>query len=124
IVTNQPDVPRGKTLRNTVESIHKYIEKTLPIDAFYTCFHDDADHCYCRKPQPGLILTGALDWSIDRSKSYLIGDRWRDIEAGQQAGCKSIWLDAHYKERGPSQPPFRTVSNLTEAVAAILNDIA
>lgn len=121
-VTNQPDVARGKTLQTTVESINNHLLKILPLDDFRVCYHDDKDHCYCRKPKPGLILEAAQTWSIHLSTSYMVGDRWRDVEAGHSAGCKTVFLDLGYTERQSGLPSTFQVKNLTEAAMQILMD--
>lgn len=114
--TNQPDVARGSTLRSLVEAINAEIMKTCPLDEIRVCYHDDVDGCMCRKPLPGLLLDAANDYSLDLSQSVMIGDRWKDIEAGQRAGCKTIWLDQKYAEKAPEKAPDFIASNLTEAV--------
>ena len=99
--TNQPDVARGTTSRSAVEAIHSRLHQELALDAIYVCWHDDSDACSCRKPQPGLILQAASDCDVDLTKSFMIGDRWRDIEAGQRAGCRTVWINRNYDERRP-----------------------
>lgn len=119
IVTNQPDVARGLVTRDSVTKINELLKLDLGINHFYTCFHDDLDNCSCRKPEPGLILKAAQDLAIDISRSSLVGDRWRDIAAGQKAGCKCFFIDYEYMERSPT-PPFTQVSSLFEATRMIL----
>jgi D-glycero-D-manno-heptose 1,7-bisphosphate phosphatase len=117
VVTNQPDVARGRQTRATVEAIHARLAETLPIDEFRVCYHDDADRCSCRKPAPGLILQAPV---YDVSRSFLVGDRWRDIDAGQRAGCRAcILVDAGYAERQADAPDAR-VASLAEAAAWII----
>ena len=96
--------------------MHDRLSAALPIRGFFVCFHDDSDNCSCRKPRPGLILEAAEKYGIEVEKSYLIGDRWRDIDAGWSAGCKTILIDYGYQERGPTHPPTKSVTNLTQAV--------
>jgi D-glycero-D-manno-heptose 1,7-bisphosphate phosphatase len=111
VVTNQPDVARGKQTTAAVEEIHGFLASRLPIDQVYVCYHDDGNHCNCRKPKPGLVLQAAEEHGIDVKDSFLVGDRWRDIEAGQQARCKTVFIDYGYAERGPATPStFRTTS--------------
>lgn len=102
VITNQPDVARGKQLMERVEEIHQAIVSLVPLKYFYVCFHDDQDECNCRKPMPGLILKAASDLGLSLDKSFLVGDRWRDIGAGQCAGVKSFFLDYQYSEAQPS----------------------
>jgi D-glycero-D-manno-heptose 1,7-bisphosphate phosphatase len=98
IFTNQPDVARGAQTRAAVEAFHQRIGSELPITRIYTCFHDDADGCACRKPKPGMIFQGRDDYGIDLSASWVVGDRWRDIEAGKAAGCRTIHVNHGYDE--------------------------
>jgi len=121
VVTNQPDVARGTQQRSTVDAMHRSLLNALPLlDGFYVCYHDDADQCGCRKPKPGLLLTAAGEHGISLQDSYMVGDRWRDVEAGQRAGCRAVWIECGYVERGPSVSADATVRTLAEAVAWIL----
>ena len=120
VVTNQPDVARGRQTRETADEINRRLRDELPLDEVLTCYHDDADNCDCRKPRPGLIQSAAQQYGIDLSKSYLIGDRWRDIDAGANAGCKTILIDRGYTERGPASAPDVRVGSLSDAVDWIL----
>jgi D-glycero-D-manno-heptose 1,7-bisphosphate phosphatase len=123
VITNQPDVARGTQSVEAVESIHAHLRKNLPLDDFFSCFHDDRDECACRKPKPGLILEAAARHQVDPARSFLIGDRWRDIDAGRAAGCRTIWIDRGYRERGPTAPPDRRVQSLSEAADWIARQI-
>ena len=119
VVTNQPDVARGTQRREVVETIHQALANQLPLDDVRACYHDDGDHYSCRKPKPGLLLEAAQDWDIDLSASFMVGDRWKDIEAGKRAGCRTIFVDYGYAERAPDNPNHR-VGSLIEAVDWIL----
>ena len=123
VVTNQPDVARGTQDQDAVDAIHTALRRQLPLDEVIACFHDDRDQCACRKPRPGLILEGAARCGADPRRSFLVGDRWRDIEAGQAAGCRTIWIDRGYRERGPSAPADARVASLPEAVEWILQQL-
>lgn len=118
VVTNQPDVARGKQTRNQVEEIHNHILATLPVERIYTCYHDDEDHCLCRKPGHGLLLQAQQDFNINLKQSYLVGDRWRDIDAGHAAGCTTIYLNYFYNENLRHQPHFQ-IERLIECLAVI-----
>lgn len=122
VVTNQPDVARGAQTRDAVEQIHRALGDALPLDGFYVCYHDDGDACRCRKPKPGLLLAAAAEHGLSLQASYMIGDRWRDVEAGQQADCRTVWLDFGYAERGPAAPADLTTQSLAEAAAWILKE--
>ena len=120
VVTNQPDIARGTQKSEMVDQINRALGQALPLDAFYVCPHDDRDGCDCRKPKPGLLLRAAAEHGISVADSFMIGDRWRDVEAGQRAGCRSIWLNYGYAERAPARPADATLNSLTEAAAWIL----
>lgn len=122
-VTNQPDVARGKQKREIVEAIHEKLLNYLCLDEILTCYHDDRDHCQCRKPLPGLLLKAAEQYSIDLSQSFMVGDRWRDIEAGANAGCRTILIDYGYQEKGPLTAANLKVTSLKEAADWIINQI-
>lgn len=119
VVTNQPDVVRGTTARETVETINAHLASRLPLDEFRTCYHDSSDDCECRKPRPGALLAAAREHGIDLQQSYMVGDRWRDMEAGQRAGCKTIFVDYGYAEKQPDHFDYR-VKSLPEASQLIL----
>jgi D-glycero-D-manno-heptose 1,7-bisphosphate phosphatase len=119
--TNQPDVSRGTQKRETVEAIHAALIKALPLEEIFVCYHDDRDGCSCRKPLPGLLYQAADRYAIDLSSSFMIGDRWKDIEAGQRAGCVTILIDHQYSEPLAVRPPDYRVHLLSEAVNCILN---
>jgi D-glycero-D-manno-heptose 1,7-bisphosphate phosphatase len=121
VVTNQPDVARGTTSVEAVEKINDHLNERLTLDEFRTCYHDSGDGCECRKPRPGSLLSAASQHSIDLGRSYMVGDRWRDIEAGIRAGCQTIFIDYGYDERPPASPDF-TVTSLLEASKIILSE--
>jgi D-glycero-D-manno-heptose 1,7-bisphosphate phosphatase len=117
VVTNQPDIARGTTTRAAVDAIHVRLGAALPIDEFRVCPHDDRDACACRKPRPGLLVDPP---TTDVSASVMVGDRWRDIEAGRVAGCRAtILVDYGYDEVIPNEPDAR-VASLSEAAEWIL----
>ena len=121
VVTNQPDVARGITSREVVEGINKHLAGRLVIDEFYTCFHDTPDGCDCRKPRPGSLLEAAKKHTIDLGSSYMVGDRWTDVEAGLRAGCKTIFIDHGYAEKQPEAFDYRA-NSLLEASQIILGE--
>jgi D-glycero-D-manno-heptose 1,7-bisphosphate phosphatase len=119
VCTNQPDVATGRTPRATVEAMHAQLRAKLPVDDIKVCFHTDADGCLCRKPKPGMLLEAAHEYSIDLARSYMVGDRWRDVVAGNAAGCLTIFIDYGYEQAGPNHPDY-VVRSLSEAAAIIL----
>ena len=122
VVTNQPDVARGTTPRAVVDAINGRLRAQLALDDVLVCAHDDRDACECRKPKPGLIREGARLHGIDLSHSYLVGDRWRDVEAGAAAGCRTVLVDRGYAERPSSISPDARVASVLEAAHWIIAD--
>jgi len=122
VVTNQPDVARGHLSKDVVETMHEQLGRELEIEHFYTCFHDDADNCPCRKPKSGLITSASTELGLDPRSSFMVGDRWRDIAAGQAAGCQCFFIDYTYSEKQPEQP-YLKVSSLFEATQIILEEV-
>ncbi len=121
-VTNQPFVARGIQPREVVEEINAALVSSLPLDDLLVCYHDDRDKCDCRKPAPGLLTRAAAQYAIDLPSSYMVGDRWRDIEAGRRAGCKTVFIDYGYRDTWPCGPPDHTAHSLAEATAWILRE--
>ena len=116
VVTNQPDVGRGLRSRESVEQINAILSNRLAVDEFFVCYHDDLDTCDCRKPAPGLLFQAAQKHAVDLSKSYLVGDRWRDVEAGARAGCATILIDYGYAEEWLGRQPDARVTSVEQAV--------
>jgi D-glycero-D-manno-heptose 1,7-bisphosphate phosphatase len=98
VVTNQPDVRTGKQSLEKVESFHRFLRQELPIDDVKVCYHISDDGCVCRKPKPGMLVEAADELGISLSHSVMIGDRWRDIEAGESVGCRCFLVDYNYPE--------------------------
>ncbi len=121
IVTNQPDVATGKLKLETVEAMHRRLRNELALDDIKVCRHGDADRCECRKPKPGMLLQAAREFGIDLKQSFMVGDRWRDVAAGQAAGCANFFIDYGYGEKRP-EPPYIAVKSLVEASSRILDE--
>lgn len=123
VVTNQPDLSTGKQTLESLNHIHKYLLKECPIDGIKVCSHTSMHFCDCRKPRPGMLIEASKELDIDLSESYMIGDRWSDIEAGQRAGCKNtFFIDYGYKEKKPSGE-FILVESLSDCVQIILESL-
>ena len=120
VVTNQPDVATRIQRREVVEAMHRNLRNELLVDDVRVCYHTDADNCTCRKPKPGMLLEAAHDLEVDLSRSFLVGDRWRDIEAGKAAGCYTFFIDYGYHEAKPESPDM-VVASLKEASKMILS---
>jgi D-glycero-D-manno-heptose 1,7-bisphosphate phosphatase len=111
VATNQPEVPR-----DLMEAMHAQLRKVLNVDDIKICLHTDADNCACRKPKPGMLLEAAREREISLPQSWMIGDRWRDIEAGKAAGCRTVFVDYGYASEPRPRAPDVIVRSLIEAV--------
>jgi D-glycero-D-manno-heptose 1,7-bisphosphate phosphatase len=125
VITNQPDVGRGNQNRQSVEAMNLKMQLALPLlDRVEVCYHAGQRYgqpCDCRKPRPGLILRAAAELKIDPKRSYVVGDRWRDVDCARAAGCRAIFIQRGYNEPLREAPDF-TVANFKEAVTAVLQD--
>ncbi len=119
VVTNQPDVATGKQSKEVVEQMHKYIQLKLGLDDIQVCFHTDETNCACRKPKPGMLYAAAKTHNIDLKQSFIVGDRWRDVEAGLNSGVTPIFINYNYSEKQPTGQAI-TVNSLKEAAHWIL----
>jgi len=121
VATNQPDVGRGTLPQAVVEEIHAHLRRLLPIDRVEVCYDPGGGQppSEFRKPRPGMLRRAAADLGIDLARSFMVGDRWRDIDCGRAAGCRTIFIDWGYDEPLRQPPDFR-VRNLPEAARLIL----
>ena len=119
VVTNQPDVGNGLVERAVIEEMHHRLATALPVDAIEVCYHAPTDNCDCRKPKPGMLLRAAARDRVALATSFLLGDRWRDIEAGRRAGCRTILIGSGYGEAQKSRPDV-AVATVGEAADWIL----
>jgi len=141
VVTNQSGIARGYMTEEDLERFHDALDRQLHllgavVDAYYACPHhpdpgpgdsprpDLVVECDCRKPKPGLLLRAAEDFRLDLAASWTVGDTWRDIEAGQAAGTRTVKLPADEAHRGPRPPevapPTAEAQSLAEAARIIL----
>lgn len=119
-VSNQPDVARGSQTEEAVAEINGRLRAELPLllDVL-CCFHDDADGCACRKPSPGLLLEAAQRFGLDLPRSFMVGDRWSDMEAGRAAGCRTVLIPQGYSRPERCTPDY-VAADLVEASELIL----
>lgn len=120
VVTNQPDVARGRQSRDVVEAINAKLCEQLPLLDVFACYHDTGDGCDCRKPKPGLLLAAAEKWNLDLNSGFLIGDRWSDVVAAQSAGCRAVLIDTPFS-RSDRCSPDHEASDITAAADWILS---
>jgi D-glycero-D-manno-heptose 1,7-bisphosphate phosphatase len=121
VATNQPDVGRGTISKDVVEAIHQHMLELLSLDRVEVCYHPGkgASECDCRKPSPGMLLRASRELGIDLKRSWMVGDRWRDIDCGHAAGCRTVLVDHGYSEE-LRQPPDYRVASLAQAAELIL----
>jgi len=124
VITNQPDIARGKKTISEDKKINDYLMGKLNIDRIYVCYHDNNDKCECRKPKIGNIIAAKNFYNINMKKSFFIGDRKSDITAGNNSGCKSIFIDYNYSETKPDDYFLSSTSikDLHNQLLEVLND--
>lgn len=125
VVTNQPDVARGTQKKEVIEAMHARLMQLVPtldrIEVAYAPGKGLAhSEDYRRKPAPGMLTDAARALGLDLAKSWMVGDRAGDIDAGHAAGCRTILIDHGYAEKAPDRPPHFTVKSLDAAVGIIL----
>jgi D-glycero-D-manno-heptose 1,7-bisphosphate phosphatase len=120
VVTNQPDVARGKQTRAAVEEINAKIRAEATLLDVFACYHDSGDKCHCRKPKPGLLLDAAAKHDLDLETAFLIGDRWSDIVAAHAAGCRAVLIETAFSNAERCRPDH-TATDITTAAEWILN---
>lgn len=117
VFTNQPEMARGTLSATTLGRMHERLRAELDVADIFVCPHDDAADCACRKPRPGMLHAAAAKWGINLLASFVVGDRWRDIDAGRAVGSYSVLLDRPYSDCAVADA---RVSSLAEAVDAVL----
>ena len=105
IYTNQPDVCRKINTAHNVKKINDYLIKNLPIKKIYTCYCE-SKNCKFRKPNTGAFMNAKKKFNIDLKNSFMIGDRWKDIDAGNRAKCKTILINKNYNEAIKTKPDY------------------
>lgn len=121
VVTNQPDVGTGHIKVEVVEAMHQYLKRQLLIDEIEACYHTHLDNCYRRKPLPGMLNDAMRRWNIDASRSFMVGDRLSDIQAGQAAKCQTVFINRGYKAEPHVVDCDAEVWSLSGAVSWILD---
>ncbi|MFM2130065.1 MAG: hypothetical protein RL477_1611 [Pseudomonadota bacterium] len=124
VVTNQPDLTTGKNSPAVIEEMHRRLRDELGVDDIFTCPHTEDQGCDCRKPRPGLLLQAARKWNIDLARSVMVGDRWRDVDAGKAAGCATVFIDHGYTGEPAPEGACLTVKSLAEAADFISTALA
>jgi D-glycero-D-manno-heptose 1,7-bisphosphate phosphatase len=140
VITNQAGVARGYFTEDIIQTVHEAMTKDLKsngarLDAIYYCAHHpsvgEPPYCFdcdCRKPKPGLISRAAQEFDIDLSESWMVGDRYSDVELARNAGMKSMFVMSGYgrgewehQRQNWTQQPDQVTENLLEAVRLIVS---
>jgi D-glycero-D-manno-heptose 1,7-bisphosphate phosphatase len=121
LVSNQPDVARGALSTADLDRMTAMLRKEVHLDGVAICTHDDRDACRCRKPAPGMIVDLAREWGVDLDRSFIVGDSWRDMEAGRGAGCTTILVARDGTENGTQPASDARVRDLDAAVQYIVS---
>tara|TARA_Y100000389_G_C17467900_1_gene527402 strand:- start:5665 stop:6189 length:525 start_codon:yes stop_codon:yes gene_type:complete len=103
VITNQPDANINQKIKKKIIKMNNLVKKKLKIDAIYTCFHLEKNNCRCRKPRIGNILKAQKKFKLDLKKCFFIGDRWKDMEAGETSNCKTVFINYNYNEKKPKK---------------------
>ena len=121
VTTNQPDVGRGVIAQSVVESIHVRLQLLVPeISRIEVCYDPgNGESSRRRKPAPGMVLDAAAALGLDLPHSWLIGDRWRDVDCGRLAGVRTVFIDLGHRELLRTAPDF-AVHDFPAAAAIIL----
>ena len=86
VITNQPDVGNGLIAQSEADAMHETVARELPAGTVKVCFHREDEHRDCRQPKPDMILEVARELGIHLTRSFMVGDRSSDVEAGRAAG--------------------------------------
>ena len=121
VTTNQKDIGEGLASMEVLEAMHDKLRDAVAVDDICVCVC--GDHCRRYKPKPGMLLDAARQWGIDLAASIMVGDRWRDVDAGKAANCLTYFIDCGYDE-SLNQTPDHTVSDLPGAARHILQALS
>ena len=120
VVTNQPDIAKGIIDSCFVSRLNKIILQELPVDEIAVCPHEDKNMCDCRKPKPGMIVSLSKKWGVDCKNSFLVGDSWKDIEAGETAQCTTMLLERHYNTHVKADYKIKNLCQAFEKIRLII----
>ena len=110
LVTNQPDVSKGFVTKFFVDNINSFLKDHLELDLVKVVYRNQVDEPLRYKPAPGMLLEASVELNIDIKNSFIVGDRWRDIEAGKNAGCKTILIKSQHVEHITIVPDYEITS--------------
>jgi transaldolase len=122
VVSNQPDVGKGIIATEVLAEMNRRLFASLPVDDIRMCTHRQDEACDCRKPKPGMLLAASKELGIDLDRSFMIGDRKSDIEAGKAAGCKTVFVDLDYTAEEKANDANWVVRSVSQAIDHIIKD--
>lgn len=122
VVSNQPDVGKGIIAGEVLGEMNRRLREALPVDDIRVCTHRRDEACDCRKPKPGMLLEASKDLGIDLDRSFMIGDRKSDVDAGRAAGCRTVFVDLDYTAEQKARDADWTVRSVDQAVDCIINN--
>jgi D-glycero-D-manno-heptose 1,7-bisphosphate phosphatase len=122
VFTNQPEVGRGTLSPATLETMHARLREAVDVDDILVCMHTDREDCDCRKPRPGMLQAAARIWGLDLAASFVVGDRWRDIDAGRAVGCYTVLIERPYSQCRVADARVADLAGAVDAVLAQMED--
>jgi D-glycero-D-manno-heptose 1,7-bisphosphate phosphatase len=125
IISNQSGVGRGYFTLEEVDKVNHHLGNLLnkhgiKISGTYYCPHRPNEQCSCRKPEPGMVIQAIKEYKIDASHSYLVGDKWTDVEAAIAAGVEPVWLTKEFNDVN-KHPRSITVTNSLLSWTKLMN---
>src|SRR5690349_14024096 len=121
--TNQPGLSRGYQSRRDLDRMHDVLRRTFPLDDIMVCPHDEADHCPCRKPRPGLLIEAAFKWHLNLDHSFVISNKWQDAEAARTAGCTSLLLKSPWVGQVHHDFVMRDIDAIVEKILTLKHHV-
>ena len=121
--TNQPGIARGYLNRRELDRMHDIVRRCFPIDDLMVCPHDEADHCPCRKPRPGLFIEAAFKWHLNLDHSFVISDKWQDAEAARTAGCTSLLLKSPWVGNVHHDFVMKDIDSIAEKILSLKHQV-
>lgn len=122
VVTNQPEVARGLIAPETLREMHDRLRAAVPVEDIFVCVHESEAGCECRKPKPGMLYAAAEKWDIDLRRSFMVGDRGGDMEAGHAAGCYTVLIERPYSACARADARVEDLAAAVDIVLARLED--
>lgn len=116
VITNQPDIARGLMDIEELNKMHRLMREILAVDDILVCPHDENEHCLCRKPRGGMLVEASEKWCIDLKTAFMVGDTWKDMIAGKQAGCQTIIIDKPYNQTVESDHRVKELKEVIEII--------